>query len=129
MCMYRQKKPTKNINLRFLLDFPAVSIIQEKGNDVTENDTFVSLLCSAKGNPDTYTFAQWSHKAPDNQTELQKYFGITSGNQNRLLLQDISYQDSGIYYCSATNTVKDYITGTLFATQSFNLTVKGLFIN
>ena len=83
----------------------------------TENETdeSVSFLCSAKGEPDTYTFADWIHRAPDLNTVIGRYPGEVSGEQNRLQLQNLTYQDSGLYSCKVTNTVEDYKTGNIFA--------------
>ena len=91
-------------------DFPDVNV-----KTTNETDKSVWFLCSAKGEPDTYTFADWIHIAPDLQTVIEHYTGEVNGGQNRLQLQNMTYQDSGLYRCNVTNRVQDYKTGTIFA--------------
>ena len=92
-----------------------------------ETDESVSFLCTVKGEPDIYTFADWIHIAPDLQTVIEHYSGEVRGGQNRLRLQSVTYQDSGLYICNVTNTVKDYKTGNLFAIK--DLTWKKIGMN
>ena len=97
----------------YISDFPDVNVKTEN-----ETDESISFLCSAKGEPDTYTFADWIHIAPDFHTIIEHYVGKVSRGQNSLRLQNVSYQDSGLYKCNVTNTVEDYKTGNIFAIKN-----------
>ena len=109
----------------FLSDFPDVLITDPRG-EITEANVSITLWCLPNALPNIYTFYNWIHLAPDNKTKIQEYTGINDSNSSQLILQDLSYMDSGIYRCSVSNGIVDYQTNDSVATKNLRLLVKGL---
>ena len=85
------------------------------------------LLCSAKGEPQKYTFSKWIQYAPDGRTKVKEYDSsrIEGGNAY-LTLSSVSYMNSGTYYCIVSNGIEDYTTGNVTATNNTFQTVTGI---
>ena len=110
-------------------DHPDIKLTQMNGT-IREGDVNVVLLCAAKGEPQTYTFAKWIHFAPGGMTMIQEYTSTLINNgEAYLIFRNISYMDSGRYQCSVSNGISDYKTGDIFVTSNTDQTVKGTVVS
>lgn len=108
-----------------VLYHPDIKLTQMNGT-IREGDSNVVLLCSAKGEPQNYTFAKWIHFAPDGKTMIQEHSSTLINNgEAYLIFRNISYMDSGKYQCSVSNGISDYKTGNTFVTSNTDQIVLG----
>ena len=110
----------------YFSDSPDVILTRITENNVTEGDVTVMLLCSAKGEPETYNFSKWLHYGPDGVSLIQEYKStMIDHNKAYLSLKNTSYMDSGIYECRVTNGIVHYRTGKLLAVNRLGQLFKG----
>lgn len=65
------------------------------------------IVCTAKGVPDNYNYTSWTQMYGGVVIRKGLNFGSLSSKNSRLTLTNVSYQDIGIYKCTAHNTIKD----------------------
>ena len=105
-----------------------MTISQPNGTDIYEGDENILLLCDAIGNPNSFTFMNWTQYAPDGKTIVKEY--IPNGLSVRkvsLTFPTVSYMDSGIYEIKASNGVKEHQTNEMFTRRRVTQVVKGEF--
>ena len=105
-----------------------MTISQPNGTDIYEGDENILLLCDAIGDPNSFTFTNWTQYAPDRKTIVKEYIPIElSVGKVALTFSTVSYMDSGLYEIQASNGVKEYQTNEMFARSRVIQVVKGEF--
>ncbi|WAR06568.1 hypothetical protein MAR_021937, partial [Mya arenaria] len=87
--------------------------------NTTSTDSDFSLRCYAKGVPNNYSFYDWVQHWPG--------YGIVATyppDGNSLKLFRVSYQYSGIWYCSVSNGIADYATQSIKKNASVDILIK-----
>ena len=97
------------------------------GENTTANSDALSLRCIASnGNPDNYTFSPWRHTWPSYSKVLREIESTSAnGNEATLKLENLTYQDSGVYTCLASNGVGILNNPDFLASQEIVIVVKG----
>ena len=95
-----------------------------------EAGSTLELFCSANGEADKLHFRNWIHIGPDKMTKIQEYEAeLLTNTTSRLLRDNVTYMDSGLYICSACNGVEDIPTGATAAKDEVYIWVKGNYLS
>ena len=90
------------IVLAFLTDPPDVFV---NTTNATVNDPQRTLICEASGFPTSYTYSEWTHTWPGSSVILR-----TNLAARQWTLTPLTYEDTGIYQCGASNGVARWNT-------------------
>ena len=78
------------------------------------------------GDPNVFSYTNWTQYAPDGVTIVREYRAKeTSNGKVTLTFQSISYMDSGVFEIRVSNGVPEHQTGILYARSGLPLLVKG----
>ncbi|XP_052806003.1 uncharacterized protein LOC128235254 isoform X2 [Mya arenaria] len=108
-----QRESTINILVQYAPDVEVIA------NNVTTKDNQAQLRCSAHGNPDVFTY-KWQQKWPD--SILTKNWTLSGSSV--LNLTDLSYDNSGIYTCFASNGIPHFPDMDIYRSSSTYMFVK-----
>ena len=85
----------------------------------------MTLECTAKGEPEAI-FYGITHLTP-NRVKIRDLPGRKETEKKVIDLTSLSFMDSGIYICTVSNGIQNYITQELNATDEVSVVVKGKF--
>ena len=83
----------------------------------------MTIECTAKGEPEA-TFYNITHLSP-NRVKIRDLPGREETEKQVVDLSSLSFMDSGIYICTVSNGIENYITHDLNATDEVSVVVKG----
>ena len=83
----------------------------------------MTIECTAKGEPEAI-FYDIKHLAP-NRVKVRDLPGTKATTKQAVALNNLSFMDSGIYICTVSNGIENYVTHDLNATDEVSVVVKG----
>ena len=107
------------------LDFPDVSIYTVGNGATSERNLSLTIECTSQGEPQA-VFYDITHLAP-NGVKVRDLPGNKGSGKQVVNLDSLSFMDSGIYICTVSSGIENYLTKALNATDEVNVTVKGKF--
>lgn len=110
-------------------DFPEIWITIKDNQTITDVGNTIEIRCEAQGTPSSMKFVNWIHLGSDRTTRIQEYASQqTTENSCVLQLTAVTYMDSGLYICGASNGVTEPSTGAIGAKAEIFIWVKGTFV-
>lgn len=88
----------RKVSLSIFTDTPDVRV---HVTNTTTNNISTYVRCQAQGVPDEYTYIRWEQTWPGHTSVLRSFPG-----SEVLLLEGLTYQDSGYYTCRVINGVQ-----------------------
>ena len=105
------------------LDFPDVNIYKVGNAETSEMDFNMTIECTATGEPEAI-FYDITHMTT-NRVKVRDLTGRKETEKLVVDLNSLSFMDSGIYICTVSNRIANYITHELNATDEVSVVVKG----
>ncbi|XP_052803252.1 uncharacterized protein LOC128233562 isoform X2 [Mya arenaria] len=120
-CVSRNIRPEylkeSSSTISFVVQYSPDVLIKTVNTTSTESGIF--LRCSAKGVPNKYIYYDWVQHWPG--------YGVVAihpPNGDSFKLDSVSYQYSGIWYCSVSNGIVDYVTQNIKKNASVEILIK-----
>ncbi|XP_033758229.1 peroxidasin-like [Pecten maximus] len=89
--------------------------------DVEEGDMDIRLVCQTVGEPNTLTSQSWTQTI--DQTLIADRFTYEATTPDKIILEEVSLYDTGMYTCSVSNGIADR-QGQTLQSNSYVLNVK-----